>query len=487
LSDAEIRRLFDTNVFGTMAVTRAVLPHMRGAGRGRIVMITSVGGRIGTYGVGAYCATKFAQEGFAESLAQEVAPFGIQVAIVEPGIIRTEAWTINRVIGAGARDPRSPYAAWFGRSEELADRMVRSSPTTAGDVAAAVHDAVTARTPRLRTLVGRRARIVSRLRRYVPGELFDRLYFGAIVKRVTGSRAWPPRPARPPGVVLVTGASGALGRATVARLARAGWTVFAGIRDLNLAPEIEALGAGVRAVQLDVTSSMSIERAVADVVSSGGRIDALVNNAGLYMRGFFEDLSDADVRQVFDVNVFGTMAVTRAVLPHMRRAGRGRVITISSVAGRSGSLIASAYCASKFALEGFGESLAMELAPWGIDAALVQPAILQSRDWGGDRGAAPGALLASSPYRAWFERACQLMDRVARSSPTDTADVAAVVAKALATRRPRLRYLVGTRARLVFALRRYVPGDIADRFLTSRVIRHVTQPRRTMMDASSVR
>ncbi|MGH9161556.1 MAG: SDR family oxidoreductase [Vicinamibacteraceae bacterium] len=184
LADDELRTLFDTNVFGTMAVTRAVLPAMRAARRGRIVMMTSVAGRIGSFGVGAYCATKFAQEGFGESLALELAPFGIQVALVEPGIVNTAAWNVHRVVGRGTNDPRSPYSTWFHRAEALADGFVRSSPIRPRDVAEAVHRALTARRPRLRYLVGRRATAVIGLRRHVPGELFERFYFGQLMRRV---------------------------------------------------------------------------------------------------------------------------------------------------------------------------------------------------------------------------------------------------------------------------------------------------------------
>lgn len=185
LTDAEIRRVFNVNVFGTMAMTRAVLPHLRRARGGRIVMITSVGGRIGAFGVGAYCATKFAQEGFGESLAQEVAPFGIKVVLIEPSIVRTEAWGAHRVVGAGAEDPDSPYRAWFRHMEQLTDGLVQSSPTTVNDVAEAVHRAMTVTRPRLRYMVGRRARRIMALRRYLPGELFEKLYFGRVLRKIT--------------------------------------------------------------------------------------------------------------------------------------------------------------------------------------------------------------------------------------------------------------------------------------------------------------
>jgi NAD(P)-dependent dehydrogenase (short-subunit alcohol dehydrogenase family) len=188
LSDEEIRRVFEANVFGTMSVTRAVLPHMRRAKRGRILVIGSIGGRIGSLGVSAYCATKFAQEGFAESLYMELAPLGIDVVLIEPGIIKTERWGSNRGNAARAKDPNSPYYDWFLQSEKEADNLVRRSTATPRDVAAVAHKALIERRPKLRYLIGRKAKLAIYLRRYLPGELFERIYFGIVIRRVTQSQ-----------------------------------------------------------------------------------------------------------------------------------------------------------------------------------------------------------------------------------------------------------------------------------------------------------
>jgi NAD(P)-dependent dehydrogenase (short-subunit alcohol dehydrogenase family) len=170
-----------------MAVTRAVLPHMRAARQGRIVIISSVGGRIGSMAVSAYCATKFAQEGFGESLAQEVRPFNIHVSLVEPAIVKTERWNVNRGIANNALNPQSPYYAWFRQSERLSDRLVATSPTSPADVARTVHSVLVDRQPRLRYMVGRRAGLAVALRRYLPDQLFERLYFGTALRRVTST------------------------------------------------------------------------------------------------------------------------------------------------------------------------------------------------------------------------------------------------------------------------------------------------------------
>jgi NAD(P)-dependent dehydrogenase (short-subunit alcohol dehydrogenase family) len=198
LADREVRQAFETNVFGTMAVVRAALPHMRARCRGRIVVVTSVGGKIGSPGLSAYCASKFALEGFAEALGLEVGPLGIQVILVEPGIVGTEIWGPNRGIAARALDPAGPYYAWFRESERLADRLVEASCTTPADVARTVHRALTAARPRRRYVVGGKAATIVALRRYLPGELFERVYFAEVVRRVTRagriSARWPPSP-----------------------------------------------------------------------------------------------------------------------------------------------------------------------------------------------------------------------------------------------------------------------------------------------------
>ena len=191
-SEDEIRRVFDTNVLGTIAVTRAVLPHMRAAGCGRIVTVTSVGGRVPGFGVSIYCSSKFAQEGFAEGLAQELAPLDIQSIIVEPGIIKTSRWSDHRGTAAGARDPSSPYHERFWASEAIADKLVERSPTTAADVGETILTALTAERPRLRYVVGRGASLVIWLRRHLPERVFERVYYGGHLRRLerrTGSAA----------------------------------------------------------------------------------------------------------------------------------------------------------------------------------------------------------------------------------------------------------------------------------------------------------
>lgn len=281
--------------------------------------------------------------------------------------------------------------------------------------------------------------------------------------------------------VLITGSSTGFGLESALQLAARGFRVYATVRDLDCRPEVEAAAArrGVKlsVLRLDVTEPESIAQAMESVVAESGGIYAVVNNAGLLIRGYFEDLDDDEVRQLFETNLFGTMAVTRAALPHMRRAGRGRIVVVTSVAGKIGAPTGCAYSASRFAQEGFAESLYQELRPLGIQVVLLEPGIARTQRWTVDRGAARRAKDPSSPYHAWFRSAERLFDRAMNASPITDDDVARTVTRALTVRRPRLRYMVGRRAALIVSLRRHMPGQWFDRFYFDQVIRRVTGSR----------
>jgi NAD(P)-dependent dehydrogenase (short-subunit alcohol dehydrogenase family) len=278
--------------------------------------------------------------------------------------------------------------------------------------------------------------------------------------------------------VLITGAGTGIGLETALYLAEQGFLVYASVPDLSQQDGVDAAaaerGVGLQVLQLDVTDHQSVQAAVDTVIEEAGSIYGLVNNAGIALRGYFEDLSEEEIRRVFEVNVFGTMAVTRAVLPHMRAARRGRIVTITSVGGRIGSLAVSAYCATKFAQEGFGESLAQEVVPFGIYVSLVEPAIIKTERWGPHRGLAEHAFDPESPYYAWFLESQRLTDRLVETSPTRSIDVARSVHRALTAKRPRLRYVVGRRAGLVLTLRRYLPGELFERLYFGEAVRRVS-------------
>jgi short-subunit dehydrogenase len=150
--------------------------------------MSSVGGMLGSVALSAYCASKHALEGFGEALSLEVCALGIQVTLVEPAIVPTEIWGKNRHVAPGALDPASSYHEWFRAAERLTDQIVAVAPTRALDVAETVHRALGAHRPRLRYIVGRRAAVLLLLRRYLPAVVFERVYFGEVIRRVTGTR-----------------------------------------------------------------------------------------------------------------------------------------------------------------------------------------------------------------------------------------------------------------------------------------------------------
>lgn len=282
------------------------------------------------------------------------------------------------------------------------------------------------------------------------------------------------------GAVLITGAGSGFGLAIALHLAEHGFTVYASVPDMIQAPPVEAAaaerGVRLRVLRLDVTDGPSIGSTVETVLAEAGRIGGVVHSAGLGLRGFFEDLSEAEIRHLFNVNVFGVMAVTRAVLPHMRAARSGRVVIITSAGGRVASMTLSGYCAGKFALEGFGESLALEVAPLGIHVSMIEPGIVMTPHFTVHRGRARAAVDPASPYYAWFVQHEKIVDDILRAARTTPIDVARAVHRALAARRPRRRYVVGLGAKLLIGLRRYVPGEWVERIHARQLARMVTRP-----------
>jgi NAD(P)-dependent dehydrogenase (short-subunit alcohol dehydrogenase family) len=275
-----------------------------------------------------------------------------------------------------------------------------------------------------------------------------------------------------PGTVLLTGASSGLGLETAVALARQGFRVVGTMRDPAKRAELDkaaaAAGVAIHVVAMDLNDGASIQRAVADAIAEHGGIDALVNNAGYQIRGFFEDTSAEEIRRVFDTNVFGTMEVTRAVLPHMRGRKQGRIVFVTSVAGLIGSVGLGPYSATKFALEGFGETLALEVAPFGISVSLVEPGIINTPFWS-------GGMLVAAGAKDLFQESERMAEWAVKSSPIRPADVAAAVHKALSAARPRRRYLVGSRPNALMLVRRWMPQEMFERIYTKAVVGRITK------------
>ena len=269
-----------------------------------------------------------------------------------------------------------------------------------------------------------------------------------------------------PKVFFITGCSSGIGRATAIAAADAGHRVFATARR----PEaIADLGRGIETLPLDVTDSAAIHRAVGEAIARAGRIDVLVNNAGFGQMGTVEDIAIARWRAEFDVNVFGLIEVTQAVLPHMRARRSGCVVNIGSIAGRIAYPFGAAYCASKYAVEAISDALRLEVERFGIRVVLVEPGPIRTRF--GDRvehEVEPIAHDTESPYHAWYVKAFERFHRETRVGSLPPEAVARVVVDVAARRRPRARYLVTWPAKLFAFVKRVVPDALLDAGMRSK-------------------
>lgn len=269
--------------------------------------------------------------------------------------------------------------------------------------------------------------------------------------------------------VLITGTSTGFGHVSTELLAARGWRVLATMRDLkrkdSLDRALKAAGLSERVtfVQLDVTDSASIEEAVKSILAeTANTLDAVVHNAGVAVAGVLEDLPDADIRRVMETNFFGVLAVTRALLPTFRAQGHGRIVLVSSQAAFAGQPGNAMYCASKWALEGWAESLAYEVYPFGIDVTLIEPGPYRTEIWNSSKWIMP----PDSAYLGWLKRLRQGVDRHKAQTSRDPQEVAVVIAKALEARRPRFRYRVGPFAKLDYFLRGKMPTKLIRRGTT---------------------
>ena len=271
--------------------------------------------------------------------------------------------------------------------------------------------------------------------------------------------------------VLVTGASSGIGRAVAVELARRSHTVFAAARRQAALSDLAATHPGIVAVSMDVTDEDSIAKAwkIIDAATEGGGVDVLVNAAGFALTGPLETLSSREVKQQFDTNVFGLLAVTRTVLPRMRSRGAGRVINISSIVGRMSFPAMGAYGATKYAVEALSDSLRMELAPLGIKVVLIEPGFVATDIFAAstqerDRAVAPEpspAVEDIAAYSPLIGSAEKFIDKqMKRAMPA--AVLARTIADAAETPRPRTRYVAPVSAKGLVAVFTRLPDRLAD-------------------------
>jgi NAD(P)-dependent dehydrogenase (short-subunit alcohol dehydrogenase family) len=258
--------------------------------------------------------------------------------------------------------------------------------------------------------------------------------------------------------VLVTGAGRGIGRAISMRLARSGWRVYAGVRTEVAAKELAAESELITPVELDVTIPEhlpSLDRVLPE------QLDALVNNAGIAVAGPLETLSREDMHYQFEVNLIGPLALTRAVLPRLRRA-KGRVVFISSINGRVSFPFTGMYNASKYATEAVADCLRVELSPFGVQVGLVEPGVVDTDPWH-EMDQLIDELEASldpeqrALYAPHFAGERQLVAKI-RKSAKPPERVAVAVERQLSRRRMRPRTMVGTDARSILGMKMLLPA-----------------------------
>jgi NAD(P)-dependent dehydrogenase (short-subunit alcohol dehydrogenase family) len=261
-------------------------------------------------------------------------------------------------------------------------------------------------------------------------------------------------------VALVTGSSSGIGEATALALARGGFRVFASGRTLAGVEHLRGTS-GVEPIELDVMDDVSIVRAVAHAFNAAGRIDVLVNNAGFAIFGAVEDLPREELRRQFEVNVFAAMALCRQVLPIMRRQGAGTIVNVSSVAGRVSTPLLGAYCASKFALEAFTDSLRVEARPFGIRVVSVEPG--STRTAFQERAVRESAAVLErrgSVYASLYKDVLASYTTPALGASAE--DVGRRIARVVSKRRPGARYRVKWYDTLAVAVTRVLPARAVD-------------------------
>ena len=271
--------------------------------------------------------------------------------------------------------------------------------------------------------------------------------------------------------VLITGCSTGIGHATAARLARAGWPVYATARRVETLQELEA--AGCRTLALDVTDDASMQAAVSEVVRDHGAVGVLINNAGYSQSGPIEEIPIDAARRQFETNVFGAMRMAQLVLPRMREQRWGKIVNISSMGANFSFPGGGWYHATKYSLDALSDSLRFEVGGFGVDVVIIQPGLIRTEFANAAVGSMEETTDQGGPYgkfNANLEKATKNV--YGDSNPLGKLGgppeaVAAVIEKAITAKRPRARYRVTPSAHLMIAQKRLLPDRAWDAVLRS--------------------
>lgn len=268
-----------------------------------------------------------------------------------------------------------------------------------------------------------------------------------------------PAPGLP--AAIVTGASSGIGRATALSFVRSGYRVFATVRTAEAEASLreESRGLPLEVDRLEVSDESAVDAFVHDVLRRGNRIDVLVNNAGYAQLGAAEDLPRDALRQQFEVNVFGPMQLCREVLPTMRAQRFGRIVNVSSLAGRISVPLMGAYCASKFALEAFSDAMRVEEKRFGIGVAIVEPGQVDTRFQRAALESSRRPLQDPSVFQAVYASYLREFETHSGARPEQ---VARVILRAARARRPRSRYRIRWRETFLTGITQLIPKGAMD-------------------------
>jgi len=265
-------------------------------------------------------------------------------------------------------------------------------------------------------------------------------------------------------VVLITGCSSGFGLHTAAHLSSKGYKVVATMRNLDkqneLFNEVRRRNGQIDVLQLDVTNKSSIKEAINQIAVKYGHVDILINNAGYAIGGFFEDLTEDEIRKIMETNFFGVQAVTRETIPLMRRRNRGKIINISSVSGFSTSPGFGAYNASKWALEGFSESLRYELKFFGIDVLLIEPGTYKTKIFYENSCLASGFNNPQSPYYKISQHLKKKVENHVEDCHKDIEEIPRLVEKLIKSNSPAFRNIPDIESKVLHVLRKFLPFRI---------------------------
>ncbi|GBE30388.1 MAG TPA: SDR family oxidoreductase [Bacteroidetes bacterium] len=269
------------------------------------------------------------------------------------------------------------------------------------------------------------------------------------------------------GLVWITGASSGIGWATSLHLARNGFEVAASARNVEALKALNKRDNNIHPYPLDVADPIEREKVYSQIREDLGPVDILINNAGYGIRGTVEDVPAHMLRDIFDVNVFAAIELTRLVLPEMRERREGRIIMVSSVLGRFTTPLGGVYSATKHALEAFSDALRMEMIPWDVKVVLVEPGPIRT-NFGKVAKKQSDAILHNekSPYASQYQ---QLLSKPAYKPHElwGKASVAEVIRKAVELKNPKARYPVHSLAILLPILQAHLPTAISDRIFGS--------------------